>query len=52
MTGTVAEWEAWSDMVFPASGDYVIPNGLASLHIDVDADEGIYVEPNVWLRHR
>jgi GNAT superfamily N-acetyltransferase len=51
MTGTVAEWEAWSDMVFPASGDYVIPNGLATLHIDVDADKGIYVEPNVWLRH-
>jgi hypothetical protein len=33
MTGTVAEWETWSDMAFPTSGEYVIPNGLATLYI-------------------
>ena len=52
MTGTVAEWERWCEMVFPESGDYVIPDGLATLHIDRDADQGTYVEPNVWLQHR
>ncbi len=52
MTGTVAEWEAWCDMVFPTSGEYVIPDGLATLHIDRDADRGTYVEPNVWVQHR
>ncbi len=51
MTGTVAEWEAWSGMVLPSSGEYVIPDGLAILHIDRDADRGTYVEPNVWLQH-
>jgi len=52
MTGTVAEWERWCGMVFPDSGDYVIPDGLALLRIDRDADQGTYVEPNVWVQHR
>jgi hypothetical protein len=52
MTGTVAEWETWCRMAFPATGDYVIPGGLSTLRIDRDRDEGRYVEPNVWVRHR
>lgn len=27
MTGTIAEWENWTEMQFPASGEYVIPPG-------------------------
>lgn len=52
MTGTVAEWEQWSGMALPASGDYVIPQGLSVLRVDREADLGTYVEPNVWIRHR
>jgi hypothetical protein len=52
MTGTVAEWEAWTGMAFPGTGDYVIPRGLSILHIDTEADHGSYTEPNVWVRHR
>jgi GNAT superfamily N-acetyltransferase len=51
MTGTVAEWEQWTGLVFPDSGDYVIPQGLSLLHIDRTADEGTYVEPNIWMQH-
>ena len=51
ITGTVAEWESWTEMSFPATGDYVFPEGLAPVHIDVDADLGSYWEPNVWLIH-
>ncbi|MFD7766215.1 hypothetical protein [Streptomyces sp. NPDC059787] len=51
MTGTVAEWERWTGMVFPESGDYVIPDGLALLHVDRSTDQGVYREPNVWMRH-
>src|SRR5262249_1781801 len=32
--GTVAEWEEWTEMVFPESGEYVIPGGQAMLTID------------------
>jgi GNAT superfamily N-acetyltransferase len=52
MTGTVAEWEQWSGIALPSSGDYIIPNGLSVLHIDREADLGTYVEPNIWIRHR
>jgi hypothetical protein len=52
MTGTVREWEAWTGMVFPATGEYVIPGGLSILQIDIGEDSGTYTEPNVWVRHR
>jgi GNAT superfamily N-acetyltransferase len=52
MTGTVSEWEEWTRMAFPASGDYVIPDGLAVVRIDREHDRGEYVEPNVWVQHR
>jgi hypothetical protein len=38
MTGTVAQWQAWTAMLFPATGEYVIPDGLSTLHIDVEND--------------
>jgi GNAT superfamily N-acetyltransferase len=49
--GSVAEWEEWAGMAFPESGDYVVPGALAPVQIDRERDEGLYVEPNVWMRH-
>ena len=51
ITGTVAEWETWTGIEFPATGDYVFPEGLAPVHIDRSADRGSYWEPNVWMVH-
>lgn len=51
ITGTVAQWEAWTRMRFPDSGRYVVPEALVPVTIDRERDEGCYVEPNVWLRH-
>ena len=39
-------------MRFPESGEYVFPEGLATLHIDTNHDCREYWEPNVWLVHR
>jgi len=52
ITGTVAEWEHWTEMAFPVSGEYVFPDGLAPVSIDREADRGLYWEPNIWVRHR
>ena len=52
ITGTVAEWEGWTGMVFPDSGAYVVPGALVPVEIDRERDEGVYVEPNVWMHHR
>ena len=51
ITGTVAEWESWTEMAFPETGDYVFPEGLATVRIDRERDLGEYFEPNVWLIH-
>ena len=48
----VATRWGWTGMVFPSTGEYVIPGGLSTLHIDRGNDFGRYVEPNVWVRHR
>jgi GNAT superfamily N-acetyltransferase len=52
VTATVAEWERWTGLAFPDSGQYVFPRGLAPVWIDREADLGSYFEPNVWMRHR
>src|SRR5262249_8203233 len=46
ITGTVAEWEHWTGLPFPESGDYVFPQGLAPLTIEREADLGAYSEPH------
>jgi hypothetical protein len=51
ITGAVSEWEGWTGMVFPESGEYWFPGGLATLDVDRDADTGAYWEPNIWMRH-
>jgi GNAT superfamily N-acetyltransferase len=49
--GTVAEWEEWAQMAFPETGAYVVPGALVPVEIDRECDEGLYVEPNVWMVH-
>lgn len=49
--GTVAEWEEWAGMAFPETGSYVVPGALVPVEVDLERDEGLYVEPNVWMVH-
>jgi GNAT superfamily N-acetyltransferase len=49
VTGTVGEWEEWTGLALPESGTYVVPGALVP--IEIDRDEGVYVEPNVWMVH-
>jgi len=49
--GRVIEWEGWTNMRFPESGEYVVPGALRPVSIDCERDEGIYLEPNVWVLH-
>ena len=51
MRGTVAEWETWTGLRFPQTDRYIIPDALTPIQIDREQDEGIYVEPNVWVAH-
>jgi hypothetical protein len=51
ITGSVAEWESWTGLALPESGEYVFPEGLAPLTVDVAVDRCTYWEPNVWMVH-
>jgi hypothetical protein len=51
VSGTVREWQEWTGMQFPETGSYVVPGALVPVAIDREHDQGVYVEPNVWLRH-
>ena len=48
---TIAEWEERTGMRFPESGQYIVPGALSPVTMDVEADLGTYVEPNVWMVH-
>jgi hypothetical protein len=49
--GTAAEWEEWTGMRFPESGEYVVPGALQPITIDQEGDVGRYEDPNVWMVH-
>jgi GNAT superfamily N-acetyltransferase len=51
VTGTVAKWESWTGLVFPGSGEYVVPGALQPVVIDRLRDEGRYEDPNLWMIH-
>lgn len=51
ITAPVTDWEKWTGLALPATGDYIIPGGLAPLSVDRAANQGIYTEPNIWVQH-
>jgi len=52
ITGTVKEWEKWTNRKYSKSGDYPITGALIPIKINLQKDFGEYVEPNVWILHR
>lgn len=50
--GSRLEWEEWTKLKFPQSGQYYVPGALNPIRMDIEADEGVYIEPNVWMVHR
>jgi hypothetical protein len=51
ISGKISDWEGWTGMKFPNSGEYIIPGALNPVNFDKEKDEGLYVEPNVWVVH-
>jgi hypothetical protein len=49
--GTCADWEEWTGLKFPQSGNYVVSGALNPIEINIEKDQGIYIEPNVWIVH-
>jgi GNAT superfamily N-acetyltransferase len=51
ITGTIAQWRAWTGLPFDAAGPVVVPGALAPVHADPVHDHAVYVEANVWVEH-
>ena len=51
ITGPVAQWEDWTGLALPGSGDHVIPGGLVPLQVDRATGTASYREPSVWIIH-
>ena len=49
--GTVGEWREWTGLELATSGPYVPAGAAAPVEIDVEADRGVYHDPNVWVVH-
>lgn len=52
VAGSLAEWRAWTGLAFDRDGDVEVPGALVPVHCDTADDTAVYVEPNVWMRHR
>lgn len=50
--GTLAQWREWTGLPFDTSGEVEVPGALVPVHVDVDQDHAVYVEPNVCMHHR
>ncbi len=51
ITGSVGDWQRWTDMIFPETMEYVVPGALTPISICLESDVGTYIEPNVWIVH-
>ena len=51
VTGTIAEWEEWTGMKFPETGEYIISGALQPLVINRENNAGHCDDPNVWMQH-
>ena len=47
----IAFWETWAGRRFDRSGDYVLDGALVPISIDLEAQIGVYEEPNVWVTY-
>jgi GNAT superfamily N-acetyltransferase len=52
IAGTLDEWRDWTGLAFDTSGTVTVPGALSPVHVDVTQNNAVYVEPNVWMRHR
>ncbi|MFF0739472.1 N-acetyltransferase [Streptomyces sp. NPDC004111] len=50
--GTPAQWQKWTGVPFDRDGAVEVPGALVPVHCDLAHDHAVYVEPNVWVRHR
>jgi GNAT superfamily N-acetyltransferase len=49
--GTIAGWSRWTGTAFESSGEAEVEGALVPVLVSLEQNYGVYVEPNVWVRH-
>jgi hypothetical protein len=52
ISGSLAQWRGWTGLPFDTSGPVPVPGALNPVEVSVAHDRAVYIEPNVWVRHR
>ena len=52
ITGTLSEWRTWTGLAFDRPEEVEVPGALVPVLCVPEHDYAVYVEPNVWMRHR
>lgn len=52
VSASLAQWRTWTGLALDASGPVDMPGALTPLTVSLEHDHAVYVEPNVWVRHR
>ena len=52
IAGSLRQWRQWTGMALERSGDVEVPGALSPVHVCLEQDHAVYVEPNVWIHHR
>lgn len=52
VAGSLGQWRTWTGLPFDTVGPIEVPEALVPVHCDLANDYAVYVEPNIWVRHR
>jgi hypothetical protein len=39
-------------LIFKQSGAVAVDGALSPVHVSLEQDHAVYVEPNIWIHHR
>ncbi|KOV56861.1 hypothetical protein [Streptomyces sp. MMG1121] len=48
---SLEDWRRWTGLPFDTTGDVEVPGALVPVRCEAERGYGVYVEPNVWMRH-
>ncbi len=52
LAGTLEEWRNWTGLPMDTSGPVEVSGALTPVLCDIEHGNAVYIEPNVWVRHR
>ncbi|MGF6735817.1 GNAT superfamily N-acetyltransferase [Paraburkholderia youngii] len=51
IVGTISEWSRWTGKIFEHSGTAEVDGALVPVHVSMEQNCIVYVEPNVWFQY-